>query len=66
MELNIDSVNLAEKTFTFSYNFEPETTVALRNTSTLNISKFEKKILVYPNPTNSILNIQLKDGATIE
>lgn len=67
IDLNISSVNTTEKTFTVTHNFEPNTLIFLKNNATLSTKSFTNANLnVYPNPTSSILNIELKNGATIK
>lgn len=62
----IESVDLSAKTFTITHNFEPSTLIFLKNNATLSISKFTtNNLIIHPNPTSSVLNIQLKDEATI-
>ncbi|MDO7136930.1 T9SS type A sorting domain-containing protein [Algibacter lectus] len=67
VDIEISSVNAAEKTFTITHNFEPNTLVFLKNNATLSSKSFKNENLsVYPNPTTSQLHIKLKNGATIK
>lgn len=67
IDLDISSVNTSEKTFTITHDFKPNTLIFLTNNATLSTKKLiSPNLSVYPNPTSSILNIELKNRAAIK
>lgn len=63
----VTAVNLSNKTFTLSHNFKPNTSLFLKNVSTLGITKYANiNATIYPNPTDSVLHIALKNNEIIK